>query len=198
MQITAPASTCATSWKEMLCAPAWLGTRSWLMGFPVKVSAWGSPQSVVKCSCTSHPGCSSFPELGVAVPAERALAEGIPVLPHRHLLKHSLAVTWPGGGKPGLLLFSDIAGFFPALLVSLPTQVPPQVCVHSCGQSVFSQNRSSEQDRGTLLSCAPSGHSSALASALFAFSSSGLGSLSSGRLQQLPWELGQLQVFTCC
>lgn len=45
VQIMAPASTCATLWKEMLCAPAWLGTHSWLMGFPVKVSALGSPQS---------------------------------------------------------------------------------------------------------------------------------------------------------
>lgn len=79
------------------------------------------------------------------------LAEGIPVLPHRYLLKHSVAVTWRGGGKPGLLLFSsDIAGFFSALLVSLPTEVSCQtLCAQLWTCSTLAGNRSSKQDMGT-------------------------------------------------
>lgn len=90
------------------------------------------------------------------------------------LLKHSLAVPCQGGGQPGLLLLSSgTAGFFPALLVSLSPQVRAQALCHCWEQ---------EQWAGALCCAgAPSEHSSALPSALFASSSPCLGNLSPGR-----------------
>lgn len=110
------------------------------------------------------------------------LAAGVPALPRRCLLKHSVAVTWPGEGKPGLVLFSsDIAGFFQPFWFVFPLRFLP-----GCTALDTQRSRWEQPQRAGLghLCCpgAPSEHSSALASDLFGFRSSCLGNLNSGRL----------------
>lgn len=176
MQITAPASTCATSWRERQSAPAWLGTPSWLMGFPVKVSALGSPQSHARCLCGPY---FQIWELQ-RHQSDLGLAGGSPALLHRHLLKHSVVLPAEVEVSLGCCFFPlTLQAFFQPFL--FPLRFLPRLCV----TAVAMQHSGWEQEQWAGHLCcagAPSRHSSALVSALLASSSSCLGNLSSGRL----------------